>query len=675
MKQQGSLVTTLLVILESIAVVGFLFLIFAVSSSSNIGKYEYQLSVKSKQGNLKPLKEAVVWATDQGKQLSFHTDEEGIARFRTKHSLDAVTVSATNHFTQTFSLEKMSGEKKNHKQVFILEAAGQETSNALGQTVKLISVIDEQNHPITNALVTLTSETPAQSFQYDPLEEAYPLIVRGSNQQNLFSVSAPGYVPQFDVNYDASASVIKLTKQPNLNFPYQFQISVFDAGENAHYSSLEETGVASDAPKAISKKALDDVDLSIDQGAVIKNALGSFQVFSRKDQNELKINAPQYFPQNVVLVNKEKNGNHYQVFLKKNADIFKYTLNIKTLDEQNNPVTAGLETETNVAVQKEKSGIYRLYTNESELKLTVKATGYKAQQLTLFPEKQTNYQITLQSQQNQTFSIQVSDRKEQPIIGAVVTILGDNSKTTRTDEKGIALLEAFADSKKALLAAPGYITQTVELPEPKQQQRILQASYQLKTNPMSTYTHKVQVKVLNEAGKPMSANVSSSEGFVSKQKKGLYQVLSPTANLQLSVAAPGYDHKTIFLSDKKPRTEVKVSMKKAEKGVVLNTDVGDRLILSKGVVYRVIQPIDKKTVKVYRRTDPTKGEFNDYPKGRIVSIDQFNREVELEKSRKNFYDENVWVTVYALDKKEYFLFKNVYRKLWSDYKMVYANHR
>ncbi len=675
MKQQGSLVTTLLVILESIAVVGFLFLIFAVSSSSNIGKYEYQLQVKSQRGDLQPLTKAVVWANDQGKQLSFHTDKEGTARFRTKHPLDAVTVSATNHFTQTFSLEKLSEDRTNYKEVLILEAAEKETTDSLGQTIKLISVVDEQNQPITNALVTLTSEAPAQSFQYDPLEEAYPLVIRDSSQKNVFSVSAPGYVPQFDVSYENNEPIVTLIKQPNLNFPYQFQISVFDAGENAHYSSLEEIGIASDVSPTIPKKALDQVDLSIDQGAVIKNALGSFQVFSRKDQNELKIHAPQYFPQNVTLVHDEKEGNHYQVFLKKNADLFQYTLNVQTLDEQKTPITAILETEATVAIQKEKTGTYRVYTNESELKLAVQAAGYQSQQITLFPAKQTDYQIMLQGKKNQMFSIRISDRKKRPITGAVVTILGDNPKTMRTDKKGIALLEAFAGSKKALVAAPGYITQTVQLPKSKKQKGVIRANYQLKPNPMSNYTHKIQVKVVDEANHPMTANVSSSKGFVSKQKNGSYQILSPTPNLQLDVAAPGYEHQTVFLSHKKPQKEVQISMKKEEKGVVLNTEVGDRLILSKGVVYRVIQPIDKKTVKVYRRTDPTKGEFNDYPEGRIVSIDQFNQEIELEKSRKNFYDENVWVTVYALDRKEYFLFKDVYRKQWAEYKLVYANHR
>ncbi len=757
MKQQGSLITTLLVILESIAVVGFLFLIFAVSSSSNIGKHEYRFQIKSNQEDLRPLAKAVISAGNQEKQLSFHTDDQGISHFRTRHPLESVTVSATNHFTQSFFVAAPVDATVNEN-TLLLKTVDKETTDALTQTIKTVAVIDEQQQSIPNALVTLISEAPAQSFQYDLTQEAYPLLITDLNQTIRFSVSAPGFVSQFNVSYDETSPLVVLQKQPNLNFPYEFKVSVYDANKNAVFSALDEIEIATDATQEEAKKALDTASLFVDQGAVIKNALGSFQIFSRNSENIVEIHAPQYVSQNLTLIHDGQEDNHYRVFLKKDSALFIHKMIIKT-HHNNSPISAQLQTDANAAIQKEAVGVYQIHTSEAEFELNIEAAGYLPQQIRLSPEEQMSYQVAMQPLARRTYSVQVIGHEDQPIVGAVVTILGKSPQTTRTNEDGIAILNASDQASKALLAAPGYVTQTVELPSAEAQEDTLSARYQLKVNPMSDMAHTIRVNVVNQAGQLLNANVSGSAGFVSQEKAGVFKILSPTRDLkinvsatgfqpqtvtlpksknsliiklkevdqrihqmsdathtikikvldekgkplgaavassagfvtqgrngsykifsptydmQIKVSAPGYEHHTISLSPKKPQNDLTVALRKTEKGVVLNTDVGDRLILSKGVVYRVIQPIDKKTVKVFRRTDPNKGEFNDYPEGQIISLAEFNREIELEKSRKNFFDDNVWVTVYALDRNEYFLFKNVYRKQWSDYKLVYANHR
>ncbi|MBF0279401.1 MAG: hypothetical protein HQM13_16510 [SAR324 cluster bacterium] len=565
MRQQGSLITTLLVILESIAVVGFLFLIFAVSSSSNIGKYEYRLQIKSSGGELQPLASAVIWAVDKEKQLSFHTDEQGISHFRTRHSLDSVTVSASNHFTQSFFVDEAK-EGAVYESTFVLKTVEKETADTLTQTIKTIAVIDEQKQPITNALVTLISESPAQSFQYDLTHESYPLLITDLKQDVRYSVSAPGYVARFDVAYNEFSPVVMLKRQPNLNFPYEFRVSVYDQGENASFSALDDLMMQTDAVSEKTKKALDTATLFVDQGAVIKNALGSFQIFSRKAENVVEVHAPQYLSQNLNLIHERQGDNHYRVFLKKDQKLFSHQIVVKTHDN-NSPISAHLQTEAKAAIQKTDVGVYQIHTSESSFQLKLEAAGYKSQEIDISPEKQKSYQVAMQPIVERTYSVRVTGREEQPIADAVVTILGNQPRTKRTDEKGIAVLKASDQVSKALLAAPGYITQTVDLPTHQMQESLVSASYQLKVNPMSDITHTIRVTVVNEEGKLLTANVSGNAGFVSQEKSGIYKILSPTLNLKMNVSAPGYQERTIWFSEKNPRDSLTIMMKKLDEQV------------------------------------------------------------------------------------------------------------
>ena len=162
MKQQGSLFTTLLVILESTAVVGFLFLIFAVSSISSVGQHKNDIQFKANPNKIQSLARSrldqkVIWAIDQEKQHSLHTDAAGMVHIRTILPL-------------------------NHNQ----------TSQSLVQQIYTLQVSDRKNQPIAGAVVTILSD----SLQKDRIDEKGETVHGAINRASKVILAAPGYITQ-----------------------------------------------------------------------------------------------------------------------------------------------------------------------------------------------------------------------------------------------------------------------------------------------------------------------------------------------------------------------------------------------------------------------------------------------------------------------------------------------
>lgn len=674
MKSQSSLVATLLVILESIAVVGFLFLIFAASSGSNVGKYQYDFQVINEIGASKGLANAVVSMTEGVKKQSFTTNEEGRVTFRTRTPLTQVQVSANDYMTKIVQVNAPV-EETIQKEMVILEKNDQDPIASI-KAIKPLQVLTEDKKPITNAIVTLQSETPARTIQYEAGQGIYPLTLSNTDKPVQFSVSAPGFTSQFGVTYLEKEHVVILKRSANLNMPFEFRISLYDAKQNGSLSEAEVVAAANirtDATNELGKKAVDKAELFMDQGAVIKDSVGSFQVFSRKNENTVEVHATGYQNASLTLKDGEQESNHYKIYLQEEHGDFEHTINLVVKDKAGNLLAANIEGQ-DAAIAKDGTGVFHLYTRSDKVKIDVQAQGFQAQSVELSADK-SDQSLVLEQDARKTFQIGVSSAKDKkPLNNAVVSILGNNPVAiARTDLEGLASLEAQESAKEVMIAAPGYITQTFSLPKVANE-GITKAIFALRENPMMAGNFTISLQVVDESKAPLAAMVSASAGFVSQEKPGQFRILSPNKEVKVQVTAPGYENKAIDLSaDTKELAQVE--LKKSQNGVILNTDVGDRLILSKGVVYRVVQPIDERTVRVFRRTDPTKGEFNDYPQGKMISIADFNQEIDLERNTKGFMNENVWITVYALNKSEYVLFKDSYRNIWSDYKLVYANHR
>lgn len=676
MKQQASLITTLLVIVESIAVVGFLFLIFAVSANNYGGKYEYIFKIQGiDSDDVKNLSEAIVLINQNNKSLSFKANESGKVQMRVKKDLHSVLVSANGYYTQKFNLNSFP-DSGAYIDTLKLQKVKEELSD-LSSVIKPLNIINESGEDIDNAIITIFREKSVYSHTFDSNSESYQIkIPQNSDTPVRLHIAADGYFPQSNVLFDENTNSITLKKAGNLALPFEFQVLLFDEEEHASYSGLSNMDgmKINDAAPVHAKKSVKDASISINQGAVVKEALGTFRVFSRENENIINIHAPGYKNQELNIIDGAKDDNIYKVYMKKSTLNFDQEMNVKVIDVNGQLIASKLHT-SDAAVEEKNPGLYRIYTRNDSVSINVDALGYKPQKVALNAKEKKDYVVTLKADKHRNINFKISDRKNgKPVKSAILTVSDKNNQfSIRTDSLGKAKLKIPYDASKVLVAAPGYITQTFSIPKKIKKNESIE--YKLRTNPMMDVTKKMNIQVKNRKNEPLPANITSNKGYIKETEVGEYSLYTSNDKLQVRVTAPGYEYKTLEVDKKDLDKPLKVSLKKIEDGVVLNTDIGDRLILSKGVVYRVVQPIDKDNLRVYRRTDPHQGKFNDYPEGKVISISEFNRQIKKEKQHKHFYDENVWITVYALNKKEYLLFKNSYRKQWPLYKLVYANHR
>lgn len=684
MKQQSSLVTTLLVILESIAVVGFLFLIFAVSSSANFGKHHYTISVFSQQEDTtSELGKAVIAFSDNDKGRSLQTDEHGLVEFRTRTKLEQLVISADGHHTHTFSLTNLNSKKLEDKDQiqyageFFLQAI-QEDSLEQPKIHELpLKLVNANGEPVKNALVTLRENKRLVTIRYNEHKDFYPLRVQDEQAELSLNVTAPEYAPVFDQRYQASQPVIELERLPNLNLPFQFGLQVYAESEaSAHAkANLEQTAqpLVNDAQQPQARKAVRDAEISMNQGAVIQEALGTFQVFSKKSNNEVKIHAPGYESLELKLNDGEVESNRYTVYMKPQDSTMDSPVVLKITDAEGKPMSAGVMLDEGV-IQKQGVGVYHLQIADKPVNLTLQAMGFVSQNLTVDPLQQREIEIQMQAANEQHYEIAVKSLSSGKVLqDAVVTILsGQHPVSGNTDAKGIAKLQGLGTAEKVMVAAPGYLTQTFELP--KTDEKLLKAEFALRYNPMSTVNRSYQIKVIDGKNRQVDAQISADKGFVQRQQPGEFHLYANTRDVDLTVTAPGFEAKQVSLAKSASNGQLVVKLDSKHQSDI-DMEIGDRLILSKGTVYRVVQPVDANHVRVYRRTQLTQGKFEEYPKGKVMTLAQFNQEVRQEMEKKHFFENDVWITVYALNKTEYLLFKNKLRHSWSEYKLVYANER